>query len=120
MKLLRIYIIGFSLSLLLTGVAFALVGQHIDSGYTTPSRAFLLPVLLLLAIMQLIVQVICFLHLGEEPKPRWKLIVFLYTTLIVSIVVVGSLWIMNHLVHEQISGEEILKDEGVTPHEYDH
>ncbi len=119
MKLLRTYTIGFGLSLLLTGVAFALVGQHVDSGHVFPSHEFLLPVLLVLAIMQLVVQVICFLHLGEEPKPRWKLIVFLYTTLIVLIVVVGSLWIMDHLVHEQMSGEEILLDEGFTAHPHE-
>jgi len=117
MKLLKTYTIGFVLSLLLTGVAFWLVGQHLQSGHETFSHNFLLPVLLLLAIMQLVVQLICFLHLGEEPKPRWKLIVFLFTALIVAIVVVGSLWIMSHLVHEQMSDAEILQDEGFAPHE---
>lgn len=68
------------------------------------------------AISQLLVQLIFFLHLGRESKPRWNILVFLFAALVVLIVVVGSLWIMNNLDYH-MGGHEmdssIIKDEGI-------
>ena len=43
------------------------------------------------------VQLVFFLHLDEESGPRYKLAAFGFMALILLIVVVGSLWIMQHL-----------------------
>jgi cytochrome o ubiquinol oxidase operon protein cyoD len=57
----------------------------------------LVAVIVGLAIIQLFVQLFFFLHLGEESKPRWNLMVLLFAAMVVIIVVFGSLWIMNNL-----------------------
>lgn len=85
------YIIGFVLSLVLTLVAFYLVEKELLSGTT------LVLVLGGLALVQLVVQLTYFLHLGDEVGPRYKLASFLFMGGILVIVVVGSVWIMDNL-----------------------
>jgi cytochrome o ubiquinol oxidase operon protein cyoD len=85
------YITGFALSILLTLAAYSAVVQKVFEG------AMLTAVILGLAVIQLTVQVIFFLHLGQESKPRWNLIFFLSTISIILTVVIASLWIMANL-----------------------
>ena len=91
------YVIGFLLSLLLTLAAYILVYRHVHSLHYEYSHAFLRMSIASLAIAQLLVQLIFFLHLGRESKPRWNLLVFGFALSVVVIVVFGSLWIMNNL-----------------------
>lgn len=84
------YTIGFVLSLLLTGVAYVLVVQ-------APDSPWLLLALGILALVQMVVQLVFFLHLGEEASPRYKIISFSFMGGILFIVVAGSLWIMANL-----------------------
>lgn len=85
------YVYGFCLSIVLTVIAYVLVAQHIWSGMV------LIAALFVLAFIQLTVQLLFFLHLGTEQKPRWNLVFFIATLGIIFIIVVGSLWIINHL-----------------------
>ena len=84
------YTIGFVLSLLLSLAAYYYV---VLGG----SETWLLPVLGALALIQMTVQLIFFLHLGEEVRPRYRLASFGFMLLVLTIVVVGSLWVMVHL-----------------------
>lgn len=90
------YVIGFILSLILTLVAYFLAAGNIMSGwalvFTVGSLAF----------VQVVIQLVFFLHIGEEPAPRLNFIVFLFMVLIVLIIVVGSIWIMYHLDYQMI------------------
>jgi cytochrome o ubiquinol oxidase operon protein cyoD len=97
------YIIGFVLSLMLTLTAAALVWIHISSGHTLLSHEFLYPALLVLGVAQLLVQLIFFMHLAGESGPRWRLGVFASTVGIILIVVIGSIWIMNHLNYNMMA-----------------
>ena len=90
------YSIGFVLSLLLTLVAYNLA----TSGSTNP---WLLVTLAVLALVQMFVQLIFFLHLGDETGPRYKLISFLAMVGILVIVVGGSLWIMQNLNYNMMN-----------------
>lgn len=85
------YTVGFILSLLLTGTAYLVVMKHLFDG------GMLIAVIITLAILQVLVQLVFFLHLGQETKPRWKLVVLLFMLLVLGIVVFGSLWIMQNL-----------------------
>ena len=85
------YTIGFILSVVLTLIAFFLVMEHVLPGY------ILVTAILILAFLQLIVQMLFFLHLKQEAKPRLNLIVFISFACIILIVVIASLWIMQHL-----------------------
>lgn len=85
------YISGFILSIVLTLAAY----------YVVVAKALpqvqVIATIVSLAAVQLIVQLVCFLHLGSEKRPRWNLITFSFMVLVLVIIVWGSLWIMNNL-----------------------
>lgn len=86
----HMYVTGFLLSISLTVVAYVLVMHSI-------SHRVLITSIVALAIVQCVVQLFFFLHLGRETKPRWKLAVLLTMLLVIAIIVAGSIWIMNNL-----------------------
>jgi cytochrome o ubiquinol oxidase operon protein cyoD len=97
------YLLGFALSLYLTLMAYVAVVHHLFS------RRILLFVLPGLALTQFVVQMIFFLHIGREFRPRWKLFVFLFMLLIVTILVGGSIWIMSNLNYHMQTPAEVNK-----------
>ncbi|MBA3815626.1 MAG: cytochrome o ubiquinol oxidase subunit IV [Parachlamydiaceae bacterium] len=94
---LKSYLIGFIVSLVLTIVSFSLVASGILSGLN------LVYTIVSLALTQAIVQLLFFLHLGQEEKPRWETFIFYFMVLILLIVVIGSLWIMSDLNERMMS-----------------
>lgn len=88
---LKAYIIGFAASLLLTGVSFLLVI------FKVLSDRHLIYSIVGLAVTQAILQLLFFLHLGQEGKPKWETFVFAFMVLVLLIVAGGSLWIMSDL-----------------------
>lgn len=85
------YVTAFVICLILTGLAYLVaVSDTID-------HRVAIAVIAGLAIVQCLVQLRKFLHLGDEFKPRWKLWVFATMLSIVLIIVIGSLWIMSNL-----------------------
>ena len=112
------YIVGFGLSLLLTLIAFGLTQVHITSTHEVITHQVLLPALIGLALLQMVVQLIFFLHLIHEDSPRWNLIFFVSTFGLVLLVVIASIWIMDHLNYNMMpetTTNFILQDEGVKP-----
>ena len=97
---LKSYIIGFVLSVVLTLTAFLVV---IDPGFFRIGYGTIVPTILVLAVVQLFVQLIFFMHLAKESGPRWRLAALISTISIVLIVVVGSIWIMNHLNYNMMA-----------------
>jgi cytochrome o ubiquinol oxidase operon protein cyoD len=85
------YIIGFVLSVLLTITAYISVANHVLAGWAA------IAVIVGLAVTQLLVQLLFFLHLGRESKPRYQFVIFLFMLLVLGILVIGSLWIMHNL-----------------------
>lgn len=104
---LRTYVTGFGLSIGLTLVAFFFVQGHVSSDHTAYSHAFLTVLIAATALTQLLVQLICFLHLGRESKPRWNLLVFGFMITVVVILVFGSLWIMYYLNYHMPSTQQV-------------
>lgn len=100
---LRTYITGFVFSIVLTLLAYFMV---VDREYSKWTVAIAIA---LMAVLQFIVQLVFFLHLGRESKPRWRVGVFLFMLLVVFIVVVGSLWIMYNLNYRMVSKPDINK-----------
>lgn len=91
------YISGFILSILLTLAAYFPVLKHVQTHHQAYSHSSLILFMLILAVVQLIVQSLLFLHVGKEGKPFWNSSIFLTTLSIVLIVVIASIWIMYHL-----------------------
>lgn len=85
------YSIGFILALLLTYTIYLFATQQYVQG------ALLGGVLLVCASLQLLVQLIIFLHVLNESKPRWTLWSIVYTIVMLLVIVVGSLWIMANM-----------------------
>jgi len=100
---LKSYITGFVLSLVCTLAAYIVVQIHVSSEHTVISHEVLIPLILAFAILQLIIQLIFFLHLADESGSRWKLAAFASTLGIVLIVVVGAIWIMGHLNYNMMA-----------------
>lgn len=97
------YAIGFVLSLVLSMLAYFYVVLPGD-------KAWLLPILGVLAVTQMAVQLVFFLHLGDEVGPRWRLASFGFMLLILVVVVVGSLWVMVHLNNNMMHMTSTQKD----------
>lgn len=100
---LQAYIAGFVLSVVLTLLAFWVVTAKLYA------PAFTVGIIVTLAVIQLFVQLIFFLHLGDETKPRWRLTTLGFGIGVVFIVVFGSLWIMDHLNYNMMQGHETEK-----------
>lgn len=116
MKKIHTYIFGFTFSLVLTAAAFGLAQMHLDSGHTFPAHEFAIVAFVVLAIVQLFVQLFLFLHIGDEPKPRLGLLALLFALLTVSIVVGGTLWIMYNLSHRQTETQpNVFTEENIFP-----
>lgn len=85
------YISGFIGSVVLTLAAYLLVTR------TAYSPTVIIGAISGLAILQFLVQMLFFLHVGDEHKPRWKVAVLFLMLGFVLILVIGSVWIMNNL-----------------------
>jgi cytochrome o ubiquinol oxidase subunit IV len=85
------YIVGFVGSVVVTMAAYLLVTR---GGLSQTATMWIISGL---ALVQFLVQMVFFLHIGDERRPRWKLTVALFMIGIVILVVVGSIWIMDNL-----------------------
>ncbi len=88
---LKTYVVGFFLSIVLTFLAYFATQEQWMSGWP------LIVLLMTLGLFQAAIQLIFFLHLNSEAKPRWNLMTCLFMGLVVLIIVAGTLWIMHTL-----------------------
>jgi cytochrome o ubiquinol oxidase operon protein cyoD len=84
------YMVGFLLSLALTGLSFGAVMSRV-----VPQH-LILSAIVGLAVAQLLVQLILFLHLGSAPAQRNNSVIFVLTAMLITIIVAGSLWVMHN------------------------
>ncbi len=89
----KTYLIGFVLSLFFTLTAWLITVKKAFNQET------IIIIISLAAVIQFVIQLLFFLHLGKESRPRYRLLVFSVMLLIVLILVIGSLWIMANLNH---------------------
>lgn len=110
------YITGFGLSVFLTLIAFLTAQKHVDSGHLFISHSYIIIVLFGLALIQLLVQLIFFLHVWREDKPRWNLLFFVGTFTFIIFIVIASVIIMNNLdyrMHPEKMSDYLIEDEGI-------
>lgn len=104
------YTSGFVFSVLLTLAAYVSVTNN-----SLPKETLML-FIVGLAVVQLLVQLLFFLHLGRESKPRWNLVVFSFMLVVIVIVVLGSLWVMHNLDYHMMPHEmdkTLIEEEGI-------
>lgn len=104
---LKSYMVGFIASVILTSISFYLV---VTKPFSVETIIFTIAGL---ALVQAIFQLLYFLHVGKEKKPRWETGVFYFMVLVLVIIVIGSLWIMYDLDHRVMTNmsEDIFKEE---------
>lgn len=85
------YVVGFGLSVALTVLAYLVATRSAARSGTLEL------VLAVFALVQFGVQMVFFLHVGEERRPRWKLAAAGLMLAVVLILVGGSLWVMHNL-----------------------
>jgi cytochrome o ubiquinol oxidase operon protein cyoD len=84
------YAVGLGLSLLLTFASFGAVMSGL-----LPSE-LRLPAIVLLCVLQLLVQLVYFLHMGSAADQRENTAIFVCTGVLIAILVAGSLWVMHN------------------------
>lgn len=85
------YFIGFFTSIVLTLASYFIVTHKLFGVCNTYIA------IVTLAIVQLLIQIVYFLHINSEGKPRWNLISMISALVVVLIVVVGSAWVMYNM-----------------------
>jgi cytochrome o ubiquinol oxidase subunit IV len=90
------YLIGFVLSVLLTGAAFALVWLR----PAAPQRIF--EAIVGAALVQMFVHLTSFLHLNRSSTQRWNVVVLAFAALIIVILIGGSIWIITNANHNML------------------
>lgn len=87
----KTYLIAFVVCILLTLIPFVLIGY----GGENVTKSLKMSVIGLFALLQLIVQIIYFLHLKDNDA--WNTGALAFTLVLVGIIVGGSAWIMYNL-----------------------
>jgi cytochrome o ubiquinol oxidase operon protein cyoD len=93
----KTYMTGFILSIILTVIPFWMVMSGSASKrlfWGNPGDRG----------VQILVHLVCFLHMNTKSDEGWNMTAFIFTVIIIAILVVGSIWIMwnlnyNMMVH---------------------
>ncbi|MGF6768113.1 cytochrome o ubiquinol oxidase operon protein cyoD [Paraburkholderia sp. GAS199] len=100
------YVVGMVLSLVLTFASFGVVMMHLLP------RSMGLTAVVVLCVVQLVVQLVFFLHLGSSADQRANTGIFICTGLLIAIIIAGSLWVIHNanvnMMPTQISVERAL------------
>jgi len=99
----RGYLIGLVLATLLTGVSFYVAKSTL---VWQPSIPIALSVL---AVAQMGVHLVFFLHMTSGPDNVNNLMALAFGLLIVMLLVFGSLWIMSNLNHQQMPMDQLMR-----------
>lgn len=89
---LKDYVIGFVLAVILTAIPFWLV-----MGNVLPSAQMTAVAVMGLAVIQVLVHMIYFLHMNSRSEGGWTLLALMFTLILVIITLSGSLWVMHNL-----------------------
>jgi cytochrome o ubiquinol oxidase operon protein cyoD len=104
--LLLSYLIGLGLAALLTGVSFFISGTTLVWGPSIPVA------LAVLAIAQMGVHLVFFLHITTGRDNVNNVMALAFGVLIVFLVIAGSLWIMAHLNHNMMPADQMARMHG--------
>jgi cytochrome o ubiquinol oxidase operon protein cyoD len=91
------YVIGFALAIVLTIASFWVTGTSFIYG---PALAV---ALLVLAVAQMGVHLVFFLHITTDPDNTNNVLALAFGVLIVCLVVFGSIWVMIHMNQNMMS-----------------
>ncbi len=100
---LRVYAIGLGLAVLLTAMSFFIAGTNLVWAPSIPVALFVL------AIAQMGVHLVFFLHIATGPDNTNNILALGFGVLIVILVIGGSLWIMSHLNENMMPMDRVMQ-----------
>ncbi|WP_158915557.1 cytochrome o ubiquinol oxidase subunit IV [Caulobacter sp. S45] len=86
------YVTGFVLSVILTAIPFWLVMNHV-----LPTAVATTLAVMALAVAQIFVHMVFFLHMNTKSEGGWSMLALIFTLVVVTIALTGSVWVMFHL-----------------------
>ena len=96
--------LGLGFSVILTAAAFVLAGSHLIYAPAIPVA------LIVLAIAQMGVHLVFFLHVTTGPDNTNNVLALAFGVMVVFLIVAGSIWIMGHLSHNLMPTMDQLMD----------
>jgi cytochrome o ubiquinol oxidase subunit IV len=99
----RSYLFGLGLATLLSVASFGAAHTHLVWGPALPDA------LIVLAIAQMGVHLVFFLHVTTGPDNTNNVLALAFGILVVGLVVVGSIWIMGHLTQNMMPMDQIMQ-----------
>ena len=97
------YLLGLGLAVLLTGASFWVAGTNLIWQPAIPAA------LIVLAIAQIGIHLVFFLHITTSPDNTNNIIALAFGVFVVVLIVIGSLWIMANLNDRVMPMEQMLQ-----------
>jgi cytochrome o ubiquinol oxidase operon protein cyoD len=98
-----VYAIGLALATLLTAASFYTAATTLVWAPGIPAA------LIALAVAQMGVHLVFFLHITSGPENTNNAIALIFGTFVVVLVIGGSLWIMGHLNHNMMPIDQLMR-----------
>jgi cytochrome o ubiquinol oxidase operon protein cyoD len=98
-----VYVIGLALAIILTATSFFIAGTNIVWAPSIPVA------LVVLAIAQMGVHLVFFLHITTGPDNTNNVMALAFGVLIVVLLMTGSLWIMANLNHNMMPMDQLMR-----------
>ncbi len=95
--------LGLGFSVVLTVAAFVLAGSHLIYGPAIPVA------LLVLAVAQMGVHLVFFLHVTTGPDNTNNVLALAFGVMVVFLIVLGSMWIMGHLNDNMMPMDQLMQ-----------
>ena len=95
--------LGLGFSVILTAAAFILANTQLIYGPAIPVA------LLVLAIAQMGVHLVFFLHITTGPDNTNNVLALAYGIMVVGLIVVGSIWIMSHMGENMMPMNQLIE-----------
>jgi cytochrome o ubiquinol oxidase subunit IV len=99
----RVYLYGLALAIALTFASFWAAQTHLIYGPAVPVA------IAVFAVAQMGVHLVFFLHITTSPDNANNALALAFGVLIAGLVVFGSLWIMNHLNHNLMPLQQLVR-----------
>jgi cytochrome o ubiquinol oxidase operon protein cyoD len=97
------YLFGLVFAVALTAASFYVVYTHLIWGPAIPVA------LVVLAVAQIGIHLVFFLHLTTDPDNTNNVLALAFGVLIVTLIMGGSLWIMDHLNERMMPMDQIMQ-----------
>lgn len=97
------YLIGLGFAVALTITSFVVATAPVIWAPAIPVA------LIVLAIAQMGIHLVFFLHVTTGPDNTNNILALAFGVMIVALVVLGSIWIMNHLAHNMMTPDQLMQ-----------